>query len=113
MIHCWAPLEQVFDDTNALHAKASEQLERLIPNMATHVPDDIEEEPSSDADDDYERSQCRKMRARSKDAQRLSARNMRALPMPTALPPSARPSRAATAAANAAMDAMDARGELE
>ena len=37
---------------DALHAKAKEQLDRLFPNRATHVPDGTEEEPSSDAEDD-------------------------------------------------------------
>ena len=48
--------------------KPASQLERLFPNMQTHVPDGNEEEPASDADDDYEEPE-----ARGRDAQRARA----------------------------------------
>jgi hypothetical protein len=54
VIHCWAPLQAAYDNMDALHAKAAQDLLRLFPNMRTHVPTNTEEEPTSDADDDFE-----------------------------------------------------------
>ena len=113
VLHCWAPLQAAFDDMNALHAKAAEQLERLFPNKATHVPDAIEEEPSSDADDDYEEPPPRWTSAQRKRAEAERAEHARAANAAVANgAPARRPSRTAAAAANAAMDVLDARGEL-
>ena len=113
VLHCWAPLQAAFDDMNALHAKASVQLERLFPNMAAHVPDGNEEEPSAEADDDYTEHAPRETHAQRKRAEAESAEHAHAADVAVANgAASARPSRAAAAAANAAMDAMDARGEL-
>ena len=114
VLHCWAPLQAAFDDMNALHAKAAERLERLFPNKATHdVPDAIEEEPSSDADDDYEEPPPRWTSAQRKRAEAERAEHARAANAAVANgAPARRPSRTAAAAANAAMDVLDARGEL-
>ena len=98
---------------DALHAEASEQLERLFPNMATHVPDGEEEEPSSDADDDYEEPAPKETRAQRTRAAAERAEHARAADVAVANGvPAQRPSRAAAAAANAAMNTLDARGEL-
>ena len=94
---------------DALHTKAEQQLERLFPNMEVPAPDGNEEEPSSDADDDYEEAdppgQTQTQRTMQERAEHARAAGM-------ALEHGARPSRAAAAAANAAMDAMHQRGEL-
>ena len=42
--HCWAPLQAAYDDMEALHAKAAQDLARLFPNMQAPVPDGNEEE---------------------------------------------------------------------
>ena len=88
VLHCWAPLQAAFNDMNALHAKAMDQLERLFPNKATHVPDDNEPELFQ-MQMMTMRSQRRHGQARSASAQRRRARSMPALPMrlsPTAPP---------------------------
>jgi hypothetical protein len=114
VLHCWAPLQAAFDDMTALHAKASEQLDRLFPNKATHVPDAVEEEPMSDADDDYEEPAPKEKRGQRKCADAESAEHDRAADVAVANSvPARRPFRAAAAAANAAMDVLDERGELE
>jgi hypothetical protein len=63
---------------DALHAKASEQLVRLFPNMATYVPDGEEEEPSSDADDDYVEPAPKQARAQRTRAEAERAEHARA-----------------------------------
>ena len=89
------------------------QLERLFPNTATYVPDGNEEEPSSDADDDYEEPAPTWRSAKQKREQAESAEHARAAYVAvTNGAPARRPSRAAAAAANAAMDELDQRGEL-
>ena len=81
--------------------------------MATHVPDGNEEEPSSDADDDYEEPAPKDKRAERKRAETESAEHARAADLAVANgAPARRPQRAAAAAANAEMDAMEERGEL-
>ena len=113
VLHCWAPLQAAFDDMTALHAKAAEQLERLFPNKATHVPGDNEPEPSPDVDDDYEEPAPRWTSAQRKRAEAEREEHARAADAAVANgAPARRPSRAAAAAANAAMDALDARGQL-
>ena len=113
VLHCWAPLQAAFNDMNALHAKAMDQLERLFPNKATHVPDDNEPQPSPDADDDYEEPAPRWTSAQRKRAEKESAEHARAADAAVANgAPPRRPSRAAAAAANAAMDALEQCGEL-
>jgi hypothetical protein len=78
VLHCWAPLQASFDNMDALHAKASEQLVRLFPNMATYVPDGEEEEPSSDADDDYVEPAPKQARAQRTRAEAERAEHARA-----------------------------------
>ena len=39
---------------DSLHSKAAQDLERLFPNKQAHIPDGNEDEPSSDADDDFD-----------------------------------------------------------
>jgi len=105
VLHCWAPLQSAYDNMNALHAKAAQELGRLFPNMQEHVPDGEDEEPTSDAEDDF---------AEELTTQRESAEHSRAADAAGQLGvPARRPPRAAAAAANAAMDVLDQRGELE
>ena len=97
----------------ALHAKAVSQLARLFPNMETHVPDGEEEEPSSDADDDFEEPEPQVRDAQRRRAADERNEHTRAADMAVAAgAPEQRPQRAAAAAANAAMDALEQRGEL-
>ena len=113
VLHCWAPLQPAYDDMGALHTKAASQLERLFPNMQTHVPDGNEEEPASDADDNYEEPEPRGRDAQRARAEVERAEYSRAADMAVAAGvPQRRPARQAAAAANAAMDAMAGRGEL-
>ena len=110
VLHCWAPLQAAFDDMDALHTKAAEQLERLFPNKVTHVPNGNEDEPSSDADDDYEEPAPRSQRKR---VEAENAEHARAADLAVANgAPARRPVRPAAAAANAQMDALHERGEL-
>ena len=115
VLHCWAPLQAAFDDMEALHAKAASQLQRLFPNMEAPVPDAVEEEPTSDADDDFDESlPPTREHARAREHERAEqAEHTRAADMAAAHGiPNRRPTRHAAAAANVAMDAMDACGEL-
>jgi hypothetical protein len=111
--HCWAPLQAAYDDMAALHAEAATQLDRLFPNMVTHVPEDNEEEPASDADDDYEEPEPKGAKAQRKRAEAEKAEHHRAADAAVANgAPARRPSRAAAAAANEKMDALEERGQL-
>ena len=98
---------------NELHAKAAQQLERLFPNMAAHVPDGEEEEPSSDADDDFEEPapterEALRLHAAAERAEHDRAANLAVRDGA----PEQRPRRAAAAAANEKMDELEQRGEL-
>jgi hypothetical protein len=111
--HCWAPLQAAYDDMEALHAEAATQLERLFPKSATYVPNGNEEEPSSDADDDYEEPAPKGASAQRQRAEAEKNEHLRAADAAAANGiPARRPARAAAAAANAAMDALEERGEL-
>ena len=113
MLHCWAPLQPAYDEMDALHAKAAQDLPRLFPNMQGHVPHDNEEEPASDADDDFEEPQPRGTAQQRARAEQERAEHARAADVAIANGAVARrPLRAAAAAANEEMAAMDARGEL-
>jgi hypothetical protein len=113
VLHCWAPLQPAYDNMAALHAKAATQLERLFPNMHTYIPDGNEEEPSSDADDDFEEPEPEGSDAQRARAQAERAEHGRAADTAVATGvPEQRPRRAAAAAANERMDAMEARGEM-
>jgi hypothetical protein len=80
---------------------------------ATYVPDGEEEEPSPDADDDYEEPAPKETRAQQTRAAAESAEHDRAADAAVANgAPAQRPSRAAATAANAAMDALEVCGEL-
>ena len=84
--------------------QAAQELGRLFPNMQAHIPDGNEEEPTSDAEDDF---------AEELTAQREGAEHGRAADAAGQLGvPARRPPRAAATAANAAMDALEQRGEL-
>ena len=96
-----------------LHAKAASQLERLFPNMVEHVPDGNENEPSSDADDDFEEPEPVDVREQYKRKQTETSDHAHAADAAIANGAlERRPVRAAAAAANAAMDLMETRGEL-
>jgi hypothetical protein len=98
---------------DALHTKATDQLERLFPNMVNYVPDGNEDEPSSDADDDYEEPAPTATRAQQKRVEAENAEHARAADVAVANgAPARRPVRGAAAAANARMDALDELGEL-
>ena len=126
--HCWAPLQSAYDNMDALHSKvsalnepmcphplslacgaphgtqATQELGRLFPNMQAHIPDGNEEEPTSDAEDDF---------SEELTAEREGAEHGRAADAAGQLGvPASRPPRAAAIAANVAMDALDQRGEL-
>ena len=111
--HCWAPLQAAYDNLDELHAKAASQLERLFPNMVEHVPDGNENEPSSDADDDFEEPEPVDVREQYKRKQIETSDHAHAADAAIANGAlERRPVRAAAAAANAAMDLMETRGEL-
>ena len=114
VLHCWAPLQRAYDDMDALHAKAEQDLPRLFPNMQAHVPDDNEEEPASYADDDFEEPAPQGAALQRARAEGGRAEHARAADMAEAngAPVRRGPIRAAAAAANAEMNAMDVRGEL-
>ena len=96
---------------DALHAKAKEQLNRLFPNRATHVPDGTEEEPSSDAEDDFDEpattAQSAQQCAETEHARTADVAVANGVP-------ALRPSRTAATAANVRMNVndMQARSEL-
>jgi len=95
VLHCWAPLQAAFDDMDALHTKATDQLERLFPNMVNYVPDGNEDEPSSDADDDYEEPAPTATRAQQKRVEAENAEHARAADVAVANgAPARRPVRA-------------------
>ena len=99
---------------DSLHSKSAQDFERLFPNKQAHIPDGNEDEPSSDADDDFDVDDpgFEEPVARGR-TDRVAAENKRAADAAHALGvPAQRPSRAAAAAANQAMDAMHERGEL-
>lgn len=103
--HCWAPLQSAYDNMDALHSKAAQELGRLFPNMQAHIPDGNEEEPTSDAEDDF----AEEPTALQEGAEHgCAADTAGRLGVPVRRPP-----RAAATAANAAMDVLDQRGELE
>ena len=88
------------------------ELKRLFPNMQAFVPADVEEEPTSDVDDDVadEDPEYQQPQARA----RVEEEHTRAAGMAAALAvPAQRPRRGAAAAANAAMDRLHALGELQ
>ena len=98
----------------ALHAEAATQLERLFPNSATHIPNGNEEEPTSDADDDFEEPAPKGPRSKKARAEAERAEHIRAADAAVAIgAPAQRPSRNAAVAANTAMDALHKCGELE
>ena len=112
VLHCWAPVQPAYDNMAELHAKAARDLPRLFPNMKTYVPEGHEEEPDSDAEDDFEpaprteaeqRTHSEHQRVEHARAAEVAIRNGA---------PERRPMRSAAATANAAMDAMHRRGEL-
>ena len=82
---------------DALHAEASEQLGRLFPNMETHVPNETEDDPSSDVDDDFDTVEG--LAAREVEYQRTAAAATAA-----GVPPR-RSSRTSLVASTAAADA--------
>ena len=92
--------------------QASGDLERLFPNKQAQVPDGDEPEPSSDAEDNFEDAAFEETPAqalrRVEAEHRVAADAAGRLGVPTQ-----RPTRVAAAAANQAMDAMHARGELQ
>ena len=81
--------------------------------LATHVPDGEEEEPSSDADDDFEEPAPTARDALRRHAAAERAEHDRAADLAARDgAPEQRPRRAAAAAANEKMDALEKRGEL-
>ena len=102
------------DLTALLHAEAAQQLDRLFPNREAPAPEGVEEEPSSDVDDDYEEPPARRGAAAGNAyAQHERAEHTRAADLAVeAGVPARRPRREAAAATNRRMDELHARGEL-
>ena len=114
VLHCWAPLQVAFDRMSELHAKAALQVERLFPNRQAFVPVAVEEEPTSDVDDDFADEDPEYNEQPQARARRVEVEHARAADMAAALAvPAQRPRRGAALAANAAMDNLHARGELQ
>ena len=100
----------------ALHAEAATQLERLFPTRppTSPFPNGNEEEPTSDADDDFEEPAPKGPRSKKARAEAERAEHIRAADAAVANgAPAQRPSRNAAVAANTAMDALHKCGELE
>ena len=104
------------DLTALLHAEAAQQLDRLFPNREAPAPEGVEEEPSSDVDDDYEEPPAPRGVAVERAEQRAAAEraeHTRAADLAIAAGvPARRPTRKAAEATNKRMDELHARGEL-
>ena len=85
--------------------QAAQELERLFPNMQAHIPDGNEEEPTSDAEDNFAEELTAQREEGAEHGRAADAAGQLGVP-------ARRPPRAAATAANAAMDALDERGEL-
>jgi hypothetical protein len=105
---CWAPLAEAYTKMGELHAAAAQQLERLFPNKATPMPDGNEEEPSSDAEDDFEHDDAQGGGAR--EYQLLATQAVAAgVPAQRSYEAAVAAATAAIAAATAANDAVRAQ----